>query len=156
MSCSRITRNHASYDCATCGYCEWHCQCKVLEPGTVKAPMETTREPVVIEPKGNTGESRSLFIPLKTEYFEAFKSGTKDTEYRPYGPRWNERTCRVGRQVVLSKGYGIQTRLRGVVTGFVRTRTSRPTKAWVDCYGSRECDMACIQIKLTDAVSKDP
>lgn len=27
MTCNRITRNHASHDCATCGMCEWHCNC---------------------------------------------------------------------------------------------------------------------------------
>lgn len=93
-------------------------------------------------------EDTGLFIPLKTEYFEAFANGSKDTEYRPYGPRWNERTCRVGRSVVLSKGYGKGNRLLGVVIGFTRTRTSRPTAAWKACYGTRECDMACIGIKV--------
>lgn len=90
----------------------------------------------------------ALFIPLKTEYFEAFANGSKDTEYRPYGPRWNERTCRVGRPVVLSKGYGKRQRLRGVVVGFARMRTSRPSAAWEKCYGSREADMACIGIEV--------
>ena len=46
----------------------------------------------------------ALFIPLKTAYFEAFRAGTKTVEFRLYGPRWNERTCPVGRSVVLSKG----------------------------------------------------
>jgi hypothetical protein len=48
---------------------------------------------------------KSLFVPLKTRYFRAFEDGTKTTEYRRYGPRWNERTCAVGRPVVLSLGY---------------------------------------------------
>lgn len=90
----------------------------------------------------------ALFIPLKTEYFEAFANGSKDTEYRPYGPRWNERTCRVGRPVVLSKGYGNGQRLRGVVVKFERTRTSRVSAAWEKCYGCREADMACIGIEV--------
>lgn len=60
----------------------------------------------------------ALFIPLKTEYFEAFERGDKDTEYRPYGLRWNERTCCIGRRVVLSKGYGKRHRLTGIVVGF--------------------------------------
>jgi len=47
---------------------------------------------------------KPLFIPLKGEYFDQFQAGTKDTEYRVYGPRWNERTCAVGREVVLSRG----------------------------------------------------
>lgn len=89
-----------------------------------------------------------LFIPLKTEYFEAFAGDSKDIEYRPYGPRWNERTCRVGRSVVLSKGYGNAHRLRGKIIGFWRSRPSHPSGDWIACYGSRECDMACIQIKV--------
>lgn len=99
-------------------------------------------------PAANGVVEKAIFLPLKTEYYDAFADGRKDTEYRPYGIIWNERTCRVGRAVVLSKGYGKQSRLRGVVVGFERQRTSRPSAAWVACYGSRECDMACIQIKV--------
>jgi hypothetical protein len=61
---------------------------------------------------------KPLFIPLNAEWFERFEDGSKDTEYRPYGPRWNERTCRIGRAVVLSYGYGKARRISGVVTGF--------------------------------------
>jgi len=61
---------------------------------------------------------RPLFIPLKTEWFDAFERGTKNIEYRPYGPRWNERTCAIGRPVVLSHGYGKRRRLRGTVAAF--------------------------------------
>ena len=60
---------------------------------------------------------RPLFIPLKTEFFLAFEAGTKTIEYRPYGPRWNERTCTVGRDVLLSHGYGTKRRLRAKVVG---------------------------------------
>lgn len=48
---------------------------------------------------------KPLFVPLKTEYFRAFETGAKRTEFRLYGARWNERTVVVGRQVVLSHGY---------------------------------------------------
>lgn len=75
----------------------------------------------------------ALFIPLKTEYFEAFKAGTKRTEYRVYGPRWNERTCTVGRPVVLSKGYGRTHRLQGEVTAF--WKSSLAPADWQKCYG---------------------
>lgn len=61
---------------------------------------------------------KPLFIPLKKEYFEAFERNKKDTEYRLYGPRWNEKTCTVGRAVTLSCGYGKQRRLNGVITHF--------------------------------------
>lgn len=74
------------------------------------------------------------FIPLKTEYFEAFKAGTKDTEYRWHGERWNEDVYQVGRSVVLSKGYGKSERLSGVITGFeVRFLMSDDFMA---CYGA--------------------
>lgn len=48
---------------------------------------------------------KPLFVPLKTRYFRAFESGVKTIEYRKAGPRWNERTCWVGRPVTLSHGY---------------------------------------------------
>lgn len=49
--------------------------------------------------------TKPLFVPLRTQYFRAFEAGTKRTEYRRYGPRWNERTCWIGRAVTLSHGY---------------------------------------------------
>jgi hypothetical protein len=49
--------------------------------------------------------SHPLFIPLRTEYFRAFERGEKVIEYRRYGRGWNERTCRIGRPVILSHGY---------------------------------------------------
>lgn len=56
-----------------------------------------------------------LFVPLKTRWFRAFASGEKTIEYRPFGPRWNESTCVVGRPVTLSHGYSgdrLRTRVR--------------------------------------------
>ncbi len=60
---------------------------------------------------------KPLFIPLRTEWFRQFEAGTKDTEYRAYGPRWNERTCTLGRPAVLAHGYG-HPRLHRTVMGF--------------------------------------
>lgn len=48
---------------------------------------------------------KPLFIPLKKEYFMAFKSGAKRTEYRLYGSRWHEGTVIKGRAVRLRLGY---------------------------------------------------
>src|SRR3954470_8213296 len=62
-------------------------------------------------------DEKPLFIPLKTEWFRQFESGAKDTEYRAYGPRWNERTCRIGRSATVSHGYSGQ-RLQRVVAAF--------------------------------------
>jgi hypothetical protein len=58
---------------------------------------------------------KPLFIPLKTEYFDAFAAGTKTDEYRRLDQRWNARTCAIGRRV---KGYGKAHRLTGTITGF--------------------------------------
>jgi hypothetical protein len=59
---------------------------------------------------------RPLFIPLKREWFDLFATGQKCIEWRREGPRWNKRTCRVGRRVTLSLGYKGLCRLSGVVT----------------------------------------
>lgn len=91
---------------------------------------------------------KPLFIPLKTEFYEAFASGVKDTEYRLYGPRWNERTCAIGRAVVLSHGYGIKRRLNGVIVGFMRSTEVTSSESWHKCYGDKVGDAACIQIKV--------
>lgn len=48
------------------------------------------------------GDMSPLFIPLKTEFYEGFLRGDKREEYRVHGPRWNEKTCRIGREAVLS------------------------------------------------------
>ena len=86
-----------------------------------------------------------LFIPLKTAYYEAFADGSKTVEYRRYGRGWNERTCPVGRPVVLSKGYGKANRLRGRITRFHTSMMD--TAAWIDCYGEPGL-AACIHIKV--------
>jgi hypothetical protein len=91
---------------------------------------------------------KPLFVPLKTAYFEGFKNRTKTTEYRPFGPRWNERTCRVGREVVLSKGYGKAHRLKGRIVGFRTSQEPTQTKAWRDCYGDLIALAACIEIEI--------
>lgn len=67
---------------------------------------------------------KPLFIPLKKEYFKKFENGTKllNSEFRPYGPRWNEVSCRPGRAVTLSLGYGKHRRLKGVVKSFSKCR----------------------------------
>ncbi len=94
---------------------------------------------------------KPLFIPLKTEFFEAFENGTKDTEYRMHGPRWNERTCAVGRAVTLSHGYGKKRRLKGVIVGFHAGFDPTLTEAWKTCYGDKPRRAACIKIKLISA-----
>ena len=92
--------------------------------------------------------TKPLFIPLRTEYFDAFCDGSKDTEFRPYGPRWNESTCWLGRPVTLSKGYGKKHRRTGRIVGFKRSKKPTTSKAWRACYGGRGGFAACIKIEL--------
>jgi len=96
---------------------------------------------------------KPLFIPLMSQYYEAFLDGSKDTEYRLYGPVWNERNCPVGRAVTLSKGYGKKHRLSAVVTSFQRVTTKQVPqaveKALDEIYGEDpNHDIAAIGIKV--------
>lgn len=70
------------------------------------------------EAQGQSGE-RPLFIPLRSKWFAQIYSGEKRHEYRAYGPRWNEGTCRVGRRVTVSRGYGKAQRLAKVIASFI-------------------------------------
>lgn len=80
---------------------------------------------------------KPLFIPLKTEYFNAFKNGSKTYELR-FGSRWGEKHCPVGRQVTLSRGYGKHERLNGTITSYqlvqVRDLPQADIDACLDCY----------------------
>lgn len=96
---------------------------------------------------------KPLFIPLNTEYFDAFADGSKTEELRRYGLRWNENTCKVGRDVVLSKGYGKRHRMTGRVWKFTRqhgsTFGSTYKAAILDVFGTLDIEIACITIDLT-------
>ena len=96
---------------------------------------------------------KPLFIPLKTEYYEAFADGSKREELRRYGPRWNEKTCAVGREVVLSKGYGKQHRMAGRISKFKcqhgSTFGSTYKAAILDVFGTLDIEIACVAIELT-------
>jgi hypothetical protein len=93
---------------------------------------------------------KPLFVPLNTEYFEAFADGSKREELRLYGPRWNEDTCKPGREVVLSKGDGKHARLKGRIWKFKRQHGSlfgSTYKAAIEkVYGTLDVDIACISI----------
>lgn len=94
-----------------------------------------------------TMDEKPLFIPLKREWFEAFASHQKTEEYRPAGGRWNERTCRIGRAVVLSMGYGKGRRLTGTITGFMISEAPCQSSAWKGIYGDKT-PAAIITIRL--------
>lgn len=89
-----------------------------------------------------------LFVPLKREFYQAFVDGTKGEEYRPHGPRWNERTCPLGRRVTLSLGYAVKFRTRGTITGFRLDGAITETPAWIQCYGKKRGLAACIRIRI--------
>ncbi|MDR1349797.1 MAG: hypothetical protein LBJ59_03250 [Zoogloeaceae bacterium] len=87
-----------------------------------------------------------LFLPLKTEFFNAFAAGEKSVEYRRYGARWNEQTCVPGRRVTLSCGYGTMRRLSGVITEF-EVRALSEVAVAQHLYAP-PCEIACIHIKV--------
>lgn len=93
---------------------------------------------------------RPLFIPLKTAYFAAFEDGSKRDELRKYSARWNEVTCRIGRPVILSHGYGGKRRLSARVESFRKVRaTELPPEqhaAVLECYGHDLLDIAVIGV----------
>ena len=100
----------------------------------------------------------ALFVPLITRYYDAFERGEKNEELRLYGPRWNENTCIVGREVILSKGYGKKPRLRGTIWKFKRqhgrTFGSTYKAAILDRYKTLDVWIAVISINLHVAKSK--
>ena len=93
---------------------------------------------------------KPLFIPLNSKPFEDFKSGTKDTEYRRYGKRWNERTCVVGRRVTLSKGYSKKHRISGTITDFTTKSAADPSLPELSGYFATPIltMVACIRVKI--------
>lgn len=97
--------------------------------------------------------TKPLFIPLKTEYFEAFKLGAKTHEYRKYNAWWNEKKCQPGRPVILSKGYGKHDRIYGVVKSFKarlvkEIKDQKAVKAIKDLYGHENHLMAIIEVEI--------
>ena len=99
---------------------------------------------------------KPLSIPLKTKWFNLFKSSAKTSELRRYGPRWNEKTCPVGRAVTLSKGYGKHERLSGRVTAFHKrhgqTFGSTYRVAIRETFGTDNITVAEIRIALESSV----
>ena len=81
-------------------------------------------------------EEKPLFIPLFGWAFNLYASGVKTTEYRLYGPRWNERTCAPGRRVTLSYGYGKARRLTGVISSLEVSDAAGDAEAWGRAFGS--------------------
>lgn len=58
---------------------------------------------------------KPLFCPVTKSIFLDYLEGRKLTEYRLYGPRWNESTVIPGRRMIISEGYSgrrISSRIR--------------------------------------------
>ena len=89
---------------------------------------------------------KPLFIPLQTRWFRAFAKGIKPVEYRAYGPRWNERTCTVGRDVILSHGYS-GDRIRAQVVRFDRIAIHNAPLE-VQSLFANHAEIACISLNL--------
>lgn len=94
---------------------------------------------------------KPLFIPLRAKWFELFERGEKTIEYRPLGARWNAVTCRPGRAVTLSYGYGMRRRLSGHIAGFAVVGPEADP-AITEVYPGRK-QFAAIRVVLTAAVT---
>ena len=93
---------------------------------------------------------RPLVLVLAFRCFDAFADGSKRVEWRRYSERFNERTCAIGRPVVLHRGYTLR-RLVGRITSF----DVRPaTKAVAEIYG-RDAWCAVIGINLDQLGGED-
>ena len=93
---------------------------------------------------------KPLFIPLMKEYYQAFERGDKEIEFRLYGKRWNWKTCQVGRDVILSCGYGKRNRLKGRISAFDKILLSELNETVINdmikIYGDIDVEVACIHI----------
>jgi len=98
----------------------------------------------------------ALFIPLKRRFFEEFADGSKTCEYRLYGPRWNEKTCVVGRAVTLSMGYGKQRRLSGKIVQALRLPHVERIPGWSACYGENPGPAMGIKIEVLPNNQSEP
>ncbi len=91
---------------------------------------------------------KPLFIALKAEFFDAFEKRVKRVEYRKRSKQFNGQTCFVGRDVILSRGYGKARRLTGKIVSFHYDTVPEKLPGWVTCYGKGAGDAACIGIEL--------
>lgn len=98
---------------------------------------------------------KPLFIPLKAEFYDAFVRGEKSEELRKWGPRWNAKVCAVGRQVILSRGYGKQHRKSGVIKmvriGSLAILTEKQRQSMLRLYNHPDMVVIAIGIDLTGA-----
>ena len=94
----------------------------------------------------------NLFIPLKHCFYDDFIKGNKQTEYRLFGPRWNHKTCFVGRSVTLSSGYGKSKRAYTAIKAVeIKKRyelSGDVQDAIIHCYtATPETEIICIHME---------
>jgi hypothetical protein len=98
---------------------------------------------------------KPLFIPLKAEFYDAFVRGEKSEELRKWGPRWNAKVCAVGRLVILSRSYGKQHRVRGIIRmvriGSLEILTQRQKESMLRLYNHPGMVAIAIGIDLAGA-----
>lgn len=106
-------------------------------------------------PEASMSSDKPLFIPLKAEYYDAFVRREKSEELRKWGPRWNNKVCAVGRQVVLSRGYGKTNRMRGIIrmvrTGSLAILTEKQRQSMLNLYNHPGMIVIAIGIDLVGA-----
>lgn len=96
---------------------------------------------------------KPLFVPLQSRWYFAFEHRIKKFEVRIYGPRWNEKTCRVGRDAVLSRGYGKANRLAAEVVSFEKLKSYKdlpdPYRGeFLEVFGDRDDEIAFIGLDV--------
>ncbi len=73
--------------------------------------------------------TRPLFVSLRTQWFHAFRDGSKRIEWRAYGGRWNRQTAHRGRRITLSLGYSGSRLLGSIVTARRVSASNAPAAA---------------------------
>lgn len=91
-----------------------------------------------------------MFVPLQTRWFQAFATGRKRIEWRPYGPRWNRTVAVPGRRVVLSHGYSGDRLLATVVQTRRVSRNRAPSGAQTLFPDTQE--FCAIHLELSDGI----
>ena len=99
---------------------------------------------------------KPLFLPLVGEHYDHFERVEKPFEFRRYKAPWTEENCVVGREAILSRGYGEKHRLRGVITSFEHIPIDMlhpiDRMTFIAIYPNWDSDVAVIGIKVLGAV----
>lgn len=153
-----------NYYCASPGHTNWDALVGLAERGLMVSSFQNgngyfhvTKEgcdavglPKAAMRRAIPQPEKPVFLPLAGAHYDDFESGSKDHEFRLYGPRWNENTCRVGRQVTLSRGYGKHKRMTGVITSFERIPFNQAPEVARRIYVLWTGDIAKVGIKIIE------